>query len=148
MNSEKLINEMDFFKLPNNITPEELEYALEIMDKTELKIEDEYTMSVDITSQHLLNYIINLKRNHSTFDCYTIEVEDIANMKIQPFIDSIYRFEILNDITPEERDYARKIMDRMNHDMKYVYPDDIPYSSDSVMNMIINIKRIADSFGI
>lgn len=69
-------------------------------------------------------------------------------MKSEPQIDSIYRFKILDDITPKERDYARKIMDRMNHDMKYVYPDDIPYTSDSVVNMITNIKRIADTLGI
>lgn len=69
-------------------------------------------------------------------------------MKSKPKIDSIYRFKILSDITAEEKANARKIMNQLNHDMKYVYPDDIPYSSDSVMNMIINIKRIADSFGI
>ena len=69
-------------------------------------------------------------------------------MKSKSKIDSIYRFKILTDITAEEKAYARKIMDRMNHDMKYVYQDDIPYTSDSVVNMITNIKRIADSLGI
>lgn len=69
-------------------------------------------------------------------------------MKSKPQIDSIYRFEILNDITAKEKAYARKIMDELNHDMKYVYPDDIPYTSDSVVNMITNIKRIADRLGI
>lgn len=148
MENQRLIDKMHLFKLPINMTPEEVDYAFDIMDKSKLELEDDLALQIDISYQHLMNYIINLKRNHTSLDSYSIEVSDIENMEIEPFIDSVYRFEILNDIKPQEKVYARKIMDKMNHDMKYVQNEDIPYTSDSIMNLIINIKRIADTLGV
>jgi hypothetical protein len=59
-------------------------------------------------------------------------------------LDKVYSIEWLNDITIEEREFARRIMAKMNSDLKYPAPHELPFTLGAIMNNIIFFKRIAD----
>ena len=59
-------------------------------------------------------------------------------------LDRVYAIEWLEDITTEEKEYAKGIMKKMNFDMKYPTQQEQPYTFDVIMNNIIFFKRIAN----
>lgn len=59
-------------------------------------------------------------------------------------LDRVYAIEWLKDITTEEKEYAKGIMEKMNFDMKYPTQQELPFTYDAIMNSIIFYKRIAD----
>ena len=53
-------------------------------------------------------------------------------------LDRVYAIEWLEDITTEEKEYAKGIMKKMNFDMKYPTQQEQPYTYDVIMNNFKN----------
>ncbi len=81
MERVKLIDRMYLFEEPILVTPEEDEYVTYIMGEMRFDEQNEYSLTIDITPQHLANYIINLKRRSPSISGVTLNDLEINNEK-------------------------------------------------------------------
>lgn len=141
---ELTIDSLPIFNNPDNITPAEVDYATQVISILNYDIYDEFAIQLEMTQQHLFNFIINLNRQHLN---ELMQVDGKSKEK-KIVIDRVYHFDTLNDITGAEIDYAEKIMIKLNRDLLEITSDNLEFSHDNVINQIVQIKRISDSLGL
>jgi protein-tyrosine-phosphatase len=141
---ELTIDSLPVFNNPDNITPAEVDYATEVIRTLNYDIYDEFAIQLEMTQQHLFNFIINLNRQHLN----ELMQEENSSKDEKMVIDRVYQFDILSDITGAEIEYAEKVLSKLNHDLLKITPDNVLLSHDSIINQIVQIKRINDSLGL